>query len=59
VSGVILGLVSGFTIAWRLYIPEMRSVLSNAYTSIAMDQLQTSMVSASALIEFVRAISSH
>jgi hypothetical protein len=49
VSGVILGLVSGFTIAWRLYIPELRSVLGNAYTFIANDQLHTSMVSAAAL----------
>ena len=49
VSGVILGLVSGFTIAWRLYIPELRSLLSNVYTSIAIDQLNTSMVSAAAL----------
>ncbi len=49
VSGIILGLASGFTIAWRLYIPELRSLLSNVYTSIAIDQLQTSMVSAAAL----------
>jgi asparagine N-glycosylation enzyme membrane subunit Stt3 len=49
VIGVILGLDLGFTIAWRLYIPEMRSLLSNIYTSIAIDQVQTSMVSAAAL----------
>src|SRR4029077_2078560 len=49
VSGIILGLASGFTVAWRLYIPELRSLLSNVYTSTAIDQLQTSMVSAAAL----------
>jgi len=49
VIGVILGLDAGFTIAWRLYIPELRSLLSNVYSSIAIDQLQTSMVSAAAL----------
>jgi hypothetical protein len=49
VIGVILGLDAGFTIAWRLYIPELRSLLSNVYSSIAIDQLQTSIVSAAAL----------
>ena len=49
VSGVIFGLVSGLTIAWRLYIPELRSVLSNTYTAIVNDQLHTSMISAAAL----------
>ena len=51
IIGIILGLDAGFTIAWRLYIPEMRSVLSNAYNSIAIDQLQTAMVSAAALTQ--------
>jgi len=49
VSGVIFGLVSGLTIAWQLYIPELRSVLSNTYTAIVNDQLQTSMISVAAL----------
>jgi hypothetical protein len=49
VAGVILGLDLGFTIAWRFYVPELRSLLSNVYTSVAIDQLQTSMVSAAAL----------
>ncbi len=49
VAGVILGIDLGFTIAWRLYIPELRSVLSNAYTSTVNDRIYTSMVSAAAL----------
>jgi len=49
VSGVIFGLVSGLTIAWQLYIPELRSVLNNTYTAILDDQLHTSMISAAAL----------
>ena len=49
VSGVVLGLACGLTIAWRLYIPELRSVLNNAYTSLVNDELHTSMVSAVAL----------
>jgi len=32
-----------------LYIPELRSVLSNTYTAIVNDQLQTSMISVAAL----------
>jgi len=32
-----------------LYIPELRSVLSNAYTSTVNDRIYTSMVSAAAL----------
>ena len=51
VIGVILGLDLGFTIAWRLYVPELRSLLSNVSSSIAIDQLQTSTVSAAALIK--------
>jgi hypothetical protein len=49
VAAVIFGLDLGFTIAWRLYIPELRWVLRNAYTSLVNDQLYTSMVSAAAL----------
>src|SRR5438067_13811567 len=49
IIGIILGLDAGFAIAWRLYLPEMRSLLSNAYSSITNDQLQTLMVSAAAL----------
>ena len=49
VASVIFGLDLGFTIAWRLYIPELRSVLGNAYNSLVNDQLYTSMVSAAAL----------
>jgi hypothetical protein len=49
VAAVIFGLDLGFTIAWRLYIPELRWVLRNAYTSLVNDQLYTSMVSAGAL----------
>jgi hypothetical protein len=47
IVGVILGLDLGFTIAWRLYVPELRSFFS----SVATDQLQTSMVSAAALMQ--------
>jgi hypothetical protein len=49
VAAVIFGLDLGLTIAWRLYIPELRWVLRNAYTSLVNDQLYTSMVSAAAL----------
>ena len=51
VIGVVLGLEGGFTIAWRLYIPELRSVLGTVYTSLENDRLMTSLVSAAALIK--------
>ena len=49
--GILLGVDAGFTIAWRLYIPELRSVLGNAYNSIENDQLYASMISAATLVK--------
>jgi hypothetical protein len=49
VVAIVLGVYSGFIIAWRLYIPELHSVLGNACASLENDRLLTSMTSAAAL----------
>ncbi len=51
VVGIALGLATGFNIAWQFYIPELRSVLGSAYTSIKKDQEFASMLSAAAVIK--------
>lgn len=49
ILALVVGLDSGFTLASRIYLPMLRSILGNVLSSVNNDQLLASTVSAAAL----------